>query len=113
MDDEQDTNLRSGSMYSSSITIGSYESDEEEYPAYWYIQDLSAPADESDQSMSTVEHLSDSNEDSADEENSTDHMSVDDNINGDHPNQDNDSLISSLCDRITRLLQVIKSSSDR
>ena len=100
-------------MYSSSITLGSYESDDEEYPAYWYTQDTGPPADESDQSMSTAEHISDSNGNSADEENSADHMSVDDNSNGDHPNQDNDSLVPSLCDRITRLLQVIKSSSNR
>ncbi|CDH54676.1 predicted protein [Lichtheimia corymbifera JMRC:FSU:9682] len=92
----------------SNVTTGSYDT-EEEYPSYLTLQEDIDPStsDESDVSRLTMEYPSDSSGGyTTDEGNSADNMSLDDNDHhggDDHDRQDNDSLLSSLCARITSL----------
>lgn len=101
----------------STITTGSYDT-EDDYRDFLTPQDIEpSTSDESDVSRLTMEYPSDSSGGySTDEGNSVDNMSLDDNDHhggDDHDRQDNDSLLSSLCARITRLLQAMKISKDR
>ncbi|KAJ8655584.1 hypothetical protein O0I10_008672 [Lichtheimia ornata] len=100
----------------SNLTTGSYDT-EDDYADFLSPRDVErSTSDESDESMNTFQYPSDSSGDSADEGNREDHMSLDDNDHhgGDnHDEQDHDSLVSSLCARITKLLQAMKISKDR
>lgn len=101
----------------STITAGSYDTEDDDRD-FLTLRDIDPPtSDESDVSRLTMEYPSDSSGSyTTDEGNSVNNMSVnDDDHHGgdDHDRQDNDSLLSSLCARITRLLQAIKISKDR